>query len=393
MNYIPFFSAVTIDSDANWITVIIAFLISTIGPFAGTYLYLKNSNKLLGAAAGALNKASKWGQKHANKYAKEKYDNSQFGIHRATSKAFKNQAARERAFSGDTRLSKLGIGGVGAFAGGTMPWNKRGKEKLTNYADSQRDKIYQEEYAASKASIQRDPSAAYGAGNAEAYLKRQIASGASKAQIHAATENLLSQNGGGTTLKNLLSGEGKDPAEKAANVATLKTLADNEEMWNGAMKGAANDSKFMGKHTDVKNAVINKNPQFRQAAQEGWSENFMGENFKADAQITDNNGNTYGPIADGTEKGWGWVGERSHMILGTHQSNAKALSSQVTYAAAVQAKNAIDNGADGGADPLIKAMIADIVAAGAPAPGGAKNNYVVPPTPPAWHTTPRPPTP
>lgn len=379
MNYISFFSAVTIDSDANWITVIIAFLISTIGPFAGTYLYLKNSNKLLGAAAGALNKASKWGQKHANKYAKEKYDNSQFGIHRATSKAFKNQAARERAFSGDTRLSKLGIGGVGAFAGGTMPWNKRGKEKLTNYADSQRDKIYQEEYAASKASIQRDSSAAYGAGNAEAYLKKQIASGASKAQIHAATENLLSQNGGGTTLKNLLSTDSD----------TLRALAGNEEMWNGAMKGAANDSKFMGKHTDVKNAVINKNPYFRQAALDGWSENFMGENFKAGEYLKDGSGAVVKQkdeagnlvpveIADGTEKGWGWVGERSHMILGTHQSNAKALSSQVTYAAAVQAQSAIDNGADGGADPLIKAMIADIVAAGAPAPGGAKNNYVPP---------------
>lgn len=83
----------------NFMIDIIATVVMTIGPFAGIYMYIKNSNKLMSMAMGAVSKLGSGLVNASNKWASQKQKNSRFAQAWAGRESAINEAAQRRAYS------------------------------------------------------------------------------------------------------------------------------------------------------------------------------------------------------------------------------------------------------------------------------------------------------
>lgn len=93
--------------------VLIALLIAIIGPFAGTYMFMKNASKVFSAVSGGINKLGAGAQKWASGWASARRDRSTFSQMMNARKQATNVNAQQRAY---TRMGK-GLGKVVSGAG------------------------------------------------------------------------------------------------------------------------------------------------------------------------------------------------------------------------------------------------------------------------------------
>lgn len=96
MDMIIIFAA-TPTQTSEVITVLLAYAVAGLGPIVGTYMFIKNSSKIFGAAAGLVDKASKWGQKKTQGWANNQYKRGKFGQAMANRNAVLDDAARRRS--------------------------------------------------------------------------------------------------------------------------------------------------------------------------------------------------------------------------------------------------------------------------------------------------------
>lgn len=141
---------VVIKSNADQFTVLIALLIAIIGPFAGTYMFVKNSNKVFGAIAGGIGKVGKAAQKWANGWAKEKQANSRFARARAWNKSLKEANRIER--QGKMTGFQGGLNKAASLAAGPSFSRRKWAENAGKYqvsasnrAAKEADKIFDED--------------------------------------------------------------------------------------------------------------------------------------------------------------------------------------------------------------------------------------------------------
>lgn len=135
--------------------VIMAYAIIAIGPIVGSYMVVKNSSKLTGAMFGALNKAGKGLSKMATKWAKERYEGSQFKQARNYRKAVKDSERIERhgQMTGDSataRYNRL----MSRVAG--SKYAKGYQTSATNKAAAYSDKIFREDQENAAAEFARN---------------------------------------------------------------------------------------------------------------------------------------------------------------------------------------------------------------------------------------------
>ena len=104
----------------NFMIDIIATVVMTIGPFAGIYMYIKNSNKLMSMATGAISKLGSGLVNASNKWAGNMRERSTYGQIMANRKNVGNIRAQQRSFE---RMQKGGA--WGALATGMMGEEKQ----------------------------------------------------------------------------------------------------------------------------------------------------------------------------------------------------------------------------------------------------------------------------
>lgn len=124
-------AAYTMPTGASEFTILLAMLIAIIGPFAGTYMFMKNASKLFSAATGALSKVGKGAQKWAMGWAKERQGNSRFAQARAWNKSLKD-AQRVERYGKTSGLQGVLNKGASVAAGGDLLNPKSWKDWQTN---------------------------------------------------------------------------------------------------------------------------------------------------------------------------------------------------------------------------------------------------------------------
>jgi hypothetical protein len=86
----------TDDSATTMLTKMVAFIVMTFGPFAGLYMYLKNSNKLMSMATGGVSKLGSGFKKWGDDWAGRKKDNSYVQQRRKANIEASSTAKRQR---------------------------------------------------------------------------------------------------------------------------------------------------------------------------------------------------------------------------------------------------------------------------------------------------------
>lgn len=112
---------------SSWITEVVAVIVMTVGPFILLYMYLKNSNKLMGMAAGAVGKMGSWGSKKAQGWAQEKKDRSTYQQMKNSKKNSTNTAAQRRA------IQRFGSEGAKGFLARRGAYGVFGKNSPFKY--------------------------------------------------------------------------------------------------------------------------------------------------------------------------------------------------------------------------------------------------------------------
>lgn len=92
----------------NFMIDIIATVVMTIGPFAGIYMYIKNSNKLMSMATGAISKLGSGLVNASNKWAGNMRERSTYGQIMANRKNIGNIRAQQRSFERMKKSSAWG---------------------------------------------------------------------------------------------------------------------------------------------------------------------------------------------------------------------------------------------------------------------------------------------
>lgn len=352
----------TTSSDTNgWIFDIVSTIIMTVGPFAMLYMYLKNSNKLMGMAAGGVGKLGAWGQKKAQGFAKNKYDRSTFGVGRATQRAFKDEAAKERAFGrmkDKTVRGRIGMMGVRGTA----------RDRMNAYAEAQGDKLYKSDVDNEQVrlgkNIENNATA-----SVEAFKKKVATGSMTKAQANAHVNHLLGMKGGKTSLRRLFEDQSfMQGLEKAGGT-------------DGMVLGAMNGDKFMAAQPDLANALNYHREQFTKDARDGKANEYLGANYASGVKTSSGKyvidkeyKNAAGNVINkgqGAFQDWGWYAQRPGMLHAMSHDHTGHVYDKVSFnvATATQKDPAFSN-----ADPGIQDMINAIVAAGPPPSGSTATN-------------------
>lgn len=163
------------NQDQDAVTVIIAMLIAIAGPFAGTYMFLKSSNKIFGTMAGLVSKAGAGARGWASGYAKEKQARSIYGQVRQRRKEAGNAVASERAYN---QLKKHPV-----LAG--LGMSKDARQIMQTQATAVSDKLHQERVARARQDVSkvfRNQDRDSGAGEKDTGLKRMAVEAANAAR-------------------------------------------------------------------------------------------------------------------------------------------------------------------------------------------------------------------
>lgn len=152
LHFIVLFSAYTVPATKNQLTVFIALLVLILGPFVGTFMFVKNASKAFGALSGAINKLGAGARKAAMGWAKGRQEGSTFGRARAWSKAVRDASRVEKQgkMTGPRGLYNKGMSFV-AGAGSTNDIRKWGanagkyQASAVNRAAIYDDKIHKED--------------------------------------------------------------------------------------------------------------------------------------------------------------------------------------------------------------------------------------------------------
>lgn len=142
----------TIPASKSQLSGFIATLVMIAGPFVGTFMFVRSSNKLFGAAMGAVSKAGAGARKAAMGWAKGRQEGSAFGRARAWSKSVReaNRVEKQGKMTGPRGLYNKGMSLV-AGAGSTNDIRKWGanagkyQASAVNRAAIYDDKIHKED--------------------------------------------------------------------------------------------------------------------------------------------------------------------------------------------------------------------------------------------------------
>jgi len=135
------------------INIMIAYAVVALGPLAGTYMFIKSSNKMFSAAAGAINKLGAGAKGKASTWAKEKQQNSQFSQARNFNKAVKDSKRVERqgVMEGDTARARFNrTMSLGAGIGNRQKYYRSATNKAAAYSD----KIFAEDMESAAAKFE-----------------------------------------------------------------------------------------------------------------------------------------------------------------------------------------------------------------------------------------------
>lgn len=334
----------------NPVYAIMAFLIMTVAPFAGTYLYLKNANKLMSMAGGGLGKFGAMAQKRSQGWAKSKYDRSTFGVGRSTQRAFKDEAAKERAYGrmadGKSLSGRLGMLGV----------RGQTRARMNAYTQAQGDKLYKSDVENEQVRLGKTVEN-NAAASVEAFKDKVESGSITRAQANAHVNHLLSLKGGKTSLRRLF--------EDQQFMQDLGKAGGTE----GMVVGAIGSDKFMAAQPDIANALNYHREQFVKDAQAGKAGEYLGANYAAGA--TTSSGRTVIDKSKGAFQDWGWYAQRPGMLHAMSHDHTGHVYDKISYnvATATQKDPAFSN-----ADPGIQDMINAIVAAGPPPKGSTATN-------------------
>lgn len=334
----------------SWITDIIAAIIMTVGAFAALYMYLKSSNKIMSMAAGGLGKFGAMAQKRSQGWAKSKYDRSTFGVGRSTQRAFKDEAAKERAYGrmadGKSLSGRLGMLGV----------RGQTRTRMNAYAQAQGDKLYKSDVENEQVRLGKTVEN-NAAASVEAFKDKVKSGSMTKAQANAHVNHLLGLKGGKTSLRRLF--------EDQQFMQDLGKAGGTE----GMVIGAIGSDKFMAAQPDIANALNYHREQFVKDAQAGKAGEYLGANYAAGA--TTSSGRTVIDKSKGAFQDWGWYAQRPGMLHAMSHDHTGHVYDKISYnvATATQKDPAFSN-----ADPGIQDMINAIVAAGPPPKGSTATN-------------------
>lgn len=229
---------VTIDDNPASLSIaIIALLISIIGPFAGSYMFIKNANKMFGMMAGGINKLGSPFRKLANQFAGDRFKNSKgallFNKRRQNSEEFAQRKAYLAMSRRDAKGNPAGFWANAALAG-TSGKQRSALEGQLYAAES---KIYNQdvgykmdEYKRlydSKEAMQQHMMSELDAGRMDA------------ASMKAALDHMASFSGGGTMIDNMVRGTDKRYGNQFWEGMKKHYTGGQQDAWKGASRALA----------------------------------------------------------------------------------------------------------------------------------------------------------
>lgn len=334
------------------ITILIAYAIGAVGPLALTYMYVKNVNKILAAGAKAISKVGSRATKASMKSAKNRFDRSTFGAARGARKQARDVAAQQRAYG------RLGGGVRGGLA--SLGLDKDARKAFKTRVSGLNTAVYDKEVEDETNRLGRSEHG-QNLDAAVSYARKLAASGtATKAQMQAAANNVLSHKGGKTNLRNLFRDQ-----------KFMADVAKRDESWDGLARAALTSKGFADAHPDIANAIMQHESAFRTETQKATTgavktetyadsfgthtrtlsnaDAFLGANFSTTATAPGTGGKV---VANGV-KNWNWIAERPGQILAASDAHVPHLAGNVEYQ---YAKAAQESPEFGNADPRTKTL-------------------------------------
>ena len=373
-------SADTITQDvagAGIVNVLLAYAVLGLGPGMGTYMYIKNQNKLFGMAANAVNKAGAGLRKASMGWANGKRDRSTFGHYLATRKKIGDTNAKIRAYD---RIAGFGTTGAiskripGASRLPTIGMGSRARSMFNAQVAGMNNAAYAEEV---KAEEERLSNVTNNKAEAYQHVRDLGRSGtASDVQMHAAAANLLKYKGGKSDLRALMRDQ--------SWMTGVKTSQDSgNRAYVGLQRAALGDKAFATSHPDLEHALRRHTDSFLNDAANGNADNYLGANFSRSSPFMQQ---TQGEQGNGEDiKSWEWIADRPGQILATSHDHANFLRPHISYETAVAARESKTEFAN--SDPGIQSMINEIIAQHENQPGKPRPAPPAPPSPPPQTAT------
>lgn len=285
---------VTIGNSATDLSIaIIALLIAIIGPFAGSYMFIKNANKMFGMMAGGVNKLGSPFKKLASGFAKDHNERSLLGTYMADRKRnddtwakIRNRERISQFSNPDAKYERGPLKGkrtmssrMGMSRLVTAGMNDRAAQSFRAQLTGQDNAVYREEVEAFKQKLGRDYSTK---GQAQEHLWKRLQDGdASAAEMHALHDHIMSQAGGASYMDAVYAGQVKDSMGNNIGHYMMQDVkrTGGKEAWLGAQRSlTADGSKFRGGSADAAYQVQNRANDYVAALAAGEQDAFLGTN-------------------------------------------------------------------------------------------------------------------